>query len=50
MEHPRGETLPETQQVYRVEVMKVFLQAGMPLAKLDAFKEILDENDYHLCT
>ena len=50
MEHPRGETLPETQQVYRVEVMKVFLQAGMPLAELYVFKEILEENGYHLCT
>ena len=50
MEHPRGETLPETQQVYRVKVMKAFLQAGMPLAKLDVFKEIPKVNGYHLCT
>ena len=50
VEHLRGETLPEAQQVYRVKVMKAFLQAGVPLAKLDVFKEILEENGYRLCT
>ena len=50
MEHLRGETLPEAQQVYRIKVMKAFLQAGVPLAKLDVFKEILEENGYRLCT
>ena len=50
MEHLRGETLAEAQQVYRIKVMKTFLQAGAPLAKLDVFKEILEVNGYHLCT
>ena len=50
VEHLRGETLPEAQQVYRVKVLKTFLQAGVPLAKLDVFKEILEENGYRLCT
>ena len=50
MEHFRVETLPEAQQVYRVKVMKAFIQAGVPLAKLDEFKEILEENGYRLCT
>ena len=50
MEHHRGETLPEAQQVYQVKVMKAFLQAGVPLSKLDVFKEILEENGYRLCT
>ena len=36
--------------VYRVKVMKAFLQAGVPFAKLDVFKEILEENSYRLCT
>ena len=49
-EHLRGETLPEAQQVYRVKVMKTFLQAGVPVAKLDVFREILEENGYRLCT
>ena len=50
MEHLRGETLSEAQQVYRITVMKAFLHAGVPLAKLDVFKEILEENGYRLCT
>ena len=50
MEHLRGETLPEAQQVYRIKVMKSFLQAGAPLAKPDVFKEILEVNGYRLCT
>ena len=49
-EHLRGETLPEAQQVYRVKVMKTFLQAGVPIAKLDVFREILEENGYRPCT
>ena len=30
----------EAQQIYQVNVMKAFLQAGLPLAKLDVFKDI----------
>jgi len=32
--HARGETLPELQQVYRVKVVKTFLQAGIPLSRV----------------
>ena len=35
-----GKTTLEAQQVHRVNVMKAFLQAGLPLAKLDVFKDI----------
>ena len=31
--HGRGETLPEQQQVFCVKVVKIFLQAGVPLGK-----------------
>ena len=31
--HPRGETLPEQQQVHRVKVESTFLKAGFPSAK-----------------
>ena len=31
--HGRGETLPEQQQVFRVKVVKTFLQAGVPTIK-----------------
>lgn len=47
-EHPRGETLPTDQRVYRVKVVRAFLKAGIPLAKLDHFRDILEENAYRL--
>ena len=46
--HPRGETLPESQQVYRVKVVRTFLQAGVPLSKLSDFRDLLEENGYRL--
>ena len=35
--HPRGETLPESQQLFRVKVVRALLQAGVPLSKIDPF-------------
>ena len=35
--HSRGETLPEQQQVFRVKVVKTFLEAGVPLSKIGHF-------------
>ena len=46
--HLRGETLPHSQQVYRVKVVKAFLQAGVPLSKLSIFRDLLEENGYRL--
>lgn len=46
--HPVGETLPEEQRVYRVRVLKTFLRAAVPLAKLHIFREILEENAFRL--
>ena len=46
--HRKGETLPEEQRVYRVRVMKSFLRAGVPLAKLKYFRELLEEGAYRL--
>ena len=37
--HPRGETLPIDQRVYRMKVVTAFLKAGVPLAKLNALVE-----------
>ena len=37
--HPVGETLPMAQRVYRVKVLKSFLRAAVPLAKLASFQE-----------
>ena len=47
-ENLRGETLPEQQQVYRVKVVTAFLRAGIPLSKLDSFRDILEEKVYRL--
>ena len=47
--HLRGETLPQTQQVYRVKVLKSFLRAGIPLNKIDPLLDLLEEGGYCLC-
>ena len=46
--HQRGETLPQEQQVYRVKVVTSFLKAGVPLNKIDSFRDILEEKAYRL--
>ena len=46
--HLRGETLPDSQQVYRVKVVTCFLRAAVPLRKLDCFRELLEEHAYRL--
>ena len=35
--HPKGEMLSDNQRVFRVEVLKRFLKAGVPLHKMDDF-------------
>ena len=47
-EHPRGETLPEDQRVYRVRVVRVFLRTATPLNKLSYFRCLLEENALRL--
>ena len=46
--HPVGETLPMEQRVYRLKVLKTFLRAAVPLSKLDAFRDLLEENMFRL--
>ena len=46
--HQRGESLPLDQRVYRVTVVRSFLRAAVPLNKLDCFRDLLEENAYHL--
>ena len=48
MSHPVGETLPMEQWLYRLKVLKTFLRAAVPLSKLDAFRDILEENMFRL--
>ena len=48
--HLRGETLPPTQQVFRVKILKAFLRAGIPLNKIGPLRELLEESGgYRLC-
>ena len=42
--HPKGETLPMEERVYRVKCVRTFLKAGVPLNKIDTFQELLEEN------
>ena len=46
--HPVGETLPTEQRVFRVKVMSTFLKAGVPLNKLDIFRDLFEEYGYRL--
>ena len=45
-EHPVGEALPPEQQVYRVKVTEP--SSGIPISKLDQFRELLEENGLRL--
>lgn len=46
--HPVGKTLPEEQRVYRVKIVTSFMKAGVPINKLNHFRDILEENGYRL--
>ena len=46
--HPKGETLSENVHVYCVNVLTVFLKAGVPLYKVDSFCDLLEEHAFHL--
>ena len=45
--HPVGETLPQDQRLYRVKVVTAFLQAAIPLNKLESLQDLLEENGFH---
>ena len=47
-EHLAREELPPEQQVYRIKVLTTFLKAGVPISKLDHFREQLEENGLRL--
>ena len=46
--HPKGETLPDCVRVYRVRVVAAFLKAGIPISKIDSFRDSLEEGGYSL--
>lgn len=48
--HPVGETLPDSTRIYRIRVVTTMLKAGVPLSKVDKFRDILEENALALTT
>uniref|UniRef100_A0A1X7T5Y0 Uncharacterized protein n=1 Tax=Amphimedon queenslandica TaxID=400682 RepID=A0A1X7T5Y0_AMPQE len=48
LEHFSGAMLPTSVTVYRVKFCTTFLRAGIPVSKIDKFRDILDENGLRL--
>ena len=46
--HLEGESLPISQQVYRIKVLTAFLAAAIPLAKINCFRQVLEESSLRL--
>ena len=46
--HPKGESLSVAHRVYRVKVVRSFMKAGVPLNKIDCFRELLEEKAFSL--
>lgn len=46
--HPVGEQLPDSVRVHRIKVLTCFLKAGLPLNKIDCFRDLLEETSYRL--
>ena len=42
--HPVGECLPSSVRIYRVKTVTAFLKNGVPLSKIDGFRQYLEEN------
>lgn len=40
--HPVGENLSDEVRVFRVKVVKSFLKAGVPLSKIECFREVFE--------
>ena len=40
--------MPEDHQVYRIKVVTAFLKSGVPISKVESFKDPLEENAFHL--
>ena len=47
-EHPAGTSVSMEEHVYRVRVVESFLGAGVPLAKVDGLRSLLEENGLRL--
>lgn len=48
--HPLGETLPEKERAYRLEVVETFLKAGVALSKIEHFRTLLERHSTRLAS
>ena len=46
--HPAGETLPDEQRVFCVEVIEACMKAGIPINKLKHFHSVLEKHSFKL--
>ena len=46
--HPKGQSLSVAHRVYRGKVVRSFMKAGVPLNKIDCFRELLEEEAFSL--
>ena len=46
--HPSGETRSEAHKLWQVKVVATFMRAGVPLAKIDHFKDLLDRPTWYV--
>lgn len=46
--HPKVESLPNSTRLYRNKVVITMLKAGVPLNKVDVFRDLLEESSYAL--
>ena len=47
-QHAAGETVPDNQQVHRVNVVSTFPKAGVSLSKIDVFRPLLEDGVYRI--
>ncbi len=45
-EHPAGTSVSMEEHVYRVRVVEGFLAAGVPLAKVDSLRSLLEDSSH----
>ena len=45
---PVGEKFSDEVRVFHIKVVRSFLKAGVPLAKIDCFREMLEESAFRL--
>ena len=46
----KGETIPENERFYRLEVVQTFSKSGVALVKIDYFRSLLERNGARLAS